>query len=132
MPAFRTIVAVDDLPHDVAVALTRNPETGDEVWQISKCAPVEQIVAECNEVFADMSRQAADAKARCVEFRSHGRRRALWLLLAAVVGLVLPSPVRALYRHHHELLHVLDPVSVAVVAGLLLLALREHVAMRRI
>lgn len=125
MPGLRTITAVDDLPPEVAVVLTRHPDTGDEVWQINRTAPIGQIVDECNDVFRHMADQ-------CAELRARGRRRALWLLCAAVVGLVLPSPFRALYGTHRELLAVLDPIAIVAVGGLLLAALREHAHMRHI
>lgn len=136
MPGLRTITAVDDLG-DVAVVLTSVPVTRDdgsiefdEVWQLNRRAPVEQIVAECGAAFADMTAQRADMSARCAEMRARGQRRALWLLLAALAGVLLPTPLYTLYSTYQWTLHAGQAALVVLVGVLLTAALREHRAMR--
>lgn len=122
MPA-RHITTVPNL--GAAIVAGRDPNTGDEVWLVDPDAPAEQIVRECGQILGDMNE-------RCGQLRTAGQRRALALLLAAVVGLLLPSPIRALYRAHDWAMVAGEWAAVLVGGTLLALALYEHLVMRRL
>lgn len=108
-----------------AVVVGRSRTTGNEAWLIDENAPVAQIVAEC-------SAYLALDNARCDQISHKGQRRALWLALAVLVGLALPSPLRHLYGEHDWLLHATEIAGYAIVVALLVLAGREHLGMRRL
>jgi hypothetical protein len=121
----RRVEAVDRLPGDAAVTFTRDPATGCEIWQLNRNAGAADIADGCNAALEVIG-------VHCSGIRAHGSRRARWLLLAALAGLILPSPFHSLYHRAEALAYVSQIAAVAIMAALLTLALREHVVMRRL
>lgn len=120
----RRIEAIDDIS-PAAVVLTKDPETGDEVWLISRQATGEQVARECVEVLRIMDD-------KCARLRTRGDRRGLWLALAALVAFVAPSPLHVLYHGHETLTVAAATLGAIVTLALTALAVREHLGMRRL
>lgn len=97
--ALRKVATIDLTPDDPAVIIAPAPEPPhDEAWLINTAAPLDLIVAECNGALALMEERRDAEQARHAALRARGQRRALWLLLAAFAGLLLPSPSGASTR----------------------------------
>lgn len=129
----RKVATIDLTRDDPAVIIAPAPiPPHDEAWLINTAAPIERIVEECNGALALMEERRAAEQARYAALRARGQRRALWLLLAAVAGFLLPSPVRGFYRAHGAVLAAAEVIGVVAVGALLVLALWEHVRMRRL
>lgn len=122
MPGARHIQIVPNLGTPLAVGT--DPATGDEAWLVDPTATAHEIVHHTSDYLAI-------ANARCDAYQHKGQRRAIWLCLAVLAGVILPSPFRGFYDAYGWL-HALQAATFAVVGTLLALALWEHLGMRRL